>query len=79
MSRNLAKILHFVILVVGVLLFSLFLAKQMKVVAYLCVAATLAGTAYTSHRLRCPHCGRWPGKHDLFDRYCSRCGGYLDE
>ena len=32
-----------------------------------------------SYMLRCPGCGRWADKHNMFAKYCPTCGTPLDD
>ena len=79
MRRRVARILYFVILVVGMLLMALFASLQMPTISYIAMAATFAGMIYCIYQLRCPYCGRWPRKGDLFAAYCAGCGEKLDD
>ena len=79
MSRALWKLLYFVCLFVGLIIMAVFLSKQMKVVAYMIMAITLAGMIFCSYMLRCPGCGRWAGKRNMFAKYCPTCGTALDD
>ena len=79
MRRRIVKILCFVIFLVGMLLMLLFGTQGNEKAAYITAVVTFVGTAFCTYLLRCPHCGRWPGKHDFFAEYCPRCGEPLDE
>lgn len=79
MSRRISRILFFVILIVGILLMALFSFLKITMLSYISMAAMFAGMTYCSYQLRCPYCGRWPGRGDLFTAYCAGCGEKLND
>ncbi len=78
MSRKAAKILYFVNIFGGAILFAGLLSFDLIGLANIVAVAMLAVGMYSCYQLRCPACGRWPGKGGMFAHYCPRCGEPLD-
>ena len=78
MGRTLAKILYFVIFVVGLVVMAVFYSRGNETLAYITAGITIVGTLFCCYHMRCPHCGRWPRKGDFFAEYCAGCGEPLD-
>ena len=79
MKRWVAKLLSVLITVIlsVAIVFSELKGNRGASIVFLTIAAA-AGIAF-SWFLRCPHCGRWPGRFWFFYTYCPYCGEELDD
>ena len=77
MSRGLAKILQIFNIIVMVVLMLVF--RENKLAMYAVVASCCVIAVALNYFLRCPHCGAWPRKGNLFHEYCPRCGKPLED
>lgn len=78
MDRSLAKILMFLSIIVLAFAAGAFAIAQNKIACIISFVVWAICYVVLSYFARCPHCGRWPGRHDLFAHYCPRCGEPLD-
>lgn len=79
MSRSTAKVL---IVIATLILFAVIGISALVYSKALLMGAFLVWTLLYllgSYFMRCPHCGRWPGKGDFFSHYCRWCGESLDD
>lgn len=78
MDRSTAKVLIILSTFVMLVLVVIFSLAQNKTAMIITFVVWAIGYIVLGYFLRCPNCGRWPGKHDFFDSYCPRCGEPLD-
>ena len=79
MDRTMAQCVLIISSFVFAILAVVFSLTENKIALVITAAIWLIGYIVLSHKyLRCPNCGRWPGKHDFFAGYCPRCGEPLD-
>ena len=78
MDRNTAKCLLIVGSACMAALAAIFALANNKTAAIIVGIIWVIGYLVLCYFMRCPHCGKWPGKYDFFDGYCPRCGEPLD-
>lgn len=78
MRRSTAKILTLLIVVVMVVALIVCEIAGWNDALFLFELACLMVLAVLSRFLRCPSCGRLPGKGGFFYEYCPYCGEMLD-
>lgn len=78
MNRSTWKVIHILICILAVFLVFLFAIGKNQGMVMITVLIYMVADLVCMHYLRCPNCGRWPGKHFLFDEYCPRCGEHLE-
>ena len=79
MKRSTLKALYLLFTVVAVIILVVVERQQMTVLLVCSTLAILAISFIFMHKLRCPHCGSWPRKGDIFAHYCRHCGESLDD
>ena len=77
MSRGAAKLLSFAGLIP--VFIAALLTESATGLAILLFPIGIAMILVGQYNLRCPHCGAWPRKGSIMDRYCPRCGCDLDD
>ena len=79
MNRSTAKCVLLISIFVLVVLAVVFSVAENEIALFITAVIWLIGYFVLTHKyLRCPNCGRWPGKYDSFARYCPRCGEPLE-
>ena len=79
MDRSLAKLILFVGTVVMLVLALVFSVNQMPVGTVVLAAVWIVFYCVLVRFLRCPNCGRIPGRDGLFAQYCPNCGEPLED
>ena len=79
MSRATAKFLCIISTVIVLALVAIFSFLEMKTLITVSLLVWAGLYFLFLYRLRCPHCGRWPGRGDIFAHYCKHCGESLDD
>ena len=77
MSRGTAKvILALSIVAMTIAVFGLLMARQVSMI-FLVILVWLVIFSILSRFLRCPSCGRYPGREIFGIEYCPYCGEWL--
>lgn len=79
MNRSLAKLILVVGTVLMLILCVLFSINHLPVATAVLAAVWLVGYCVMARFLRCPHCGRLPGRDSFFAEFCPYCGKKLEE
>ena len=78
MDRSTAQVVSIISIFVYVFAAIILAFCQQHTVLVIVTVVWLALYLYLCHCMRCPNCGKWPGRGELFAQYCSRCGEPLD-
>ena len=79
MDRSLAKLILLIGTVVMLVLALVFSINQMPVASVVLAVVWIVFYCVLARFLRCPKCGRMPGRDGLFAQYCPRCGEPLED
>jgi hypothetical protein len=78
MNRSLAQMILVVGTVLMLILCVVFSINHLPVATAVLAAVWLVGYCVLARLLRCPHCGKLPGRDGFFAQFCSRCGKKLE-
>ena len=79
MNRSLAKLILVVGTVLMLVLCVVFSINHMATATIVAAVIWLVGYCVMARFLRCPHCGRLPGRDSFFAEFCPYCGKKLEE
>ena len=79
MNRSLAKLIRAVGTVLMLVLCVVFSINHMATATIVAAVIWLVGYCVMARFLRCPHCGRLPGRDSFFAEFCPYCGKKLEE
>lgn len=79
MNRSLAQMILVVGTVLMLVLCVVFSINHMATATIVAAVIWLVGYCVMARFLRCPHCGRLPGRDSFFAEFCPYCGKKLEE
>ena len=79
MNRSLAQMILVVGTVLMLILCVLFSINHLPMATVVVAVVWLVGYCVMARFLRCPHCGRLPGRDSFFAEFCPYCGKKLEE
>ena len=79
MKRGVAKRLLVLTYLLTIIMIVIFAASHMKTAMILTFIVACVIITILNAFMCCRNCGRWPRKHDFFDKHCPRCGTPYDE
>ena len=80
MKRRTAKILQIInILMMMVLEILCLVIFESKGLAYVVIGIACVIALWLNTYLRCPYCGAYPRKGNIFHKYCPKCGNSLED
>lgn len=78
MSRGGAKVLYVISVMILIIAVIICAINQTRAGAAICMLVWAVFAACLTPFLRCPSCGRMPGRSWMFASYCPHCGEPLD-